>query len=410
MKYPVALHAIALTLMLFSLSAQAEELVAGDRINAANLEEALGKTFAGHKVSDLITEAMRFHIREWNLEVTLKDHEEVPLTQLELDNTAKYSDDVQFDPETLEVTGYTAGWPFPEIDPDDRWAGHKVMWNYYLQNTYGSSFDGDYHFLFTDASNGLERVQEWYNVQIKMIGRPYPPHVLEGGDLVAKALLFARQPFDVRGIGQFILRHNSPQVESNWAYLRSVRRVRRLSGGSWMDSLAGGVQLNDEYDGFAGRPSWYPDSRYLGTRWILAVPNLTLPLVKDGTYPTVDTEQPPYNNPVVEWEPRKVHVVEFTMPDEHPYSRRIYYVETEFPRIYMTEHYDRNNELAKISYVFSTPTEGDDGFIGMLPWQGTTFDINRREGWTYVNANGTLHDTELTPDDVTLQQLRRGPD
>lgn len=179
-----------------------------------------------------------------------------------------------------------------------------------------------------------------------------------------------------------------------------------------MDSLAGSVQLNDEYDAFAGRPSWYPEIKLLGKRWVLAVPHLKFPLVdesKKGTlemFRNIDTKNKPYMNAVLEWEPREVYIIEVTPPKEHPYSKKIMYLETKFPRFYMTEYYDKSGQFVKIQQIYSGPTKGADGYIGLLPWQGHTYDIKRKEGFIFVGHPSVLiNDLSIAPDDVTLGKL-----
>jgi hypothetical protein len=392
--------------------AAAAELKAGDVINAANLDKVKGDTFEGHAISSLVTEKMAFMIKNYGLSIRLRPSEALPVNPVDVEATRKYAGEVRFDPKTNEVTGYKAGLPFPDIDQSDPKAGHKLLYNNYYQNTTGSSFDGAYTFLFINADKGVERNQSWHTTTIKMKGRPGAQPVAGDGKLVNKQLLFATAPFDIRGIGIYTQRYDGPQLEDNWAYIKSVRRTRQLSGGSWMDNMAGGVQLNDEYDAFSARPSWFPDAKLVGKRWILAVPHLKLPIVnadKKGTpdeFPTVDLKNKPYWNPNVDWEPREVYVLEVTMPKEHPYSKRIMYMETKLPRFYMTEHYDKSGQFVKFSQVLSAPTKGGDGYMGMLPWQGHTYDLKRKEGFIYLALPGAMINRPgLKPEDATLGKL-----
>jgi hypothetical protein len=410
-KY-VVLSIAALTTAAVVQSAWAAELKAGDVINAANFDKLKNDTFEGHSVASLVTKQMEFMIKNYSMSIKLRNSEELPINQIDIDNTRKYAGEVKFDPATNEVSGYKAGLPFPNIDMADPKAGHKLLYNNYYQNTTGNSFDGAYTFLFINAEKGVERNQSWHTTTLKMKGRSGGQPVVGDGDLVNKQLLFATAPFDIKGIGIFTLRHDNAKLEDNWAYIKSVRRTRQLSGGSWMDNMAGGVQLNDEYDIFSARPSWFPDAKLIGKRWVLAVPHLKLPIInaaKKGTpeeFPTVDLQSKPFWNAKVEYEPREVYVIEVTMPKEHPYGKRILYMETKAPRFYMTEHYDKSGQFVKMQQVFSTPTKGGDGYNGMLPWQGHTYDLKRKEGFIYLADPGAMiNRVGLKPDDVTLGKL-----
>lgn len=405
---------IASTSVIAGQAANAAELKAGDVINAANFDQVKNDTFEGHTIRDMITDKVELLIKNYNLSIPLRHSEEIPVPQIDIENTKKYSGDVKIDPVTHEVTGYKTGTPFPDIDVNDPLSGFKAVWNYYYQNTYGSTFDGHYTFLFIDSNRGLDRVQRWYTLSLKMKGRQTGDPVLGDGSLVKKQLLYAVEPYDIKGIGIFTVRHDSPQLEDNWAYVKSVRRTRQLSGSSWMDSLAGSVQLNDEYDGFAGRPSWYPEAKIVKKRWILAVAHLPGPRVvsdapdRASKYPTVDLESEPFSMPTqkVAWEPREVYEIELKMPNEHPYSKRVLYMDVHFPRFYQVEHFDKAGEFAKISFVFTRPVKGGGGTIGMAPLQGIAFDVKRQEALVYLaEEDSTIDRPGITENDVTLGQL-----
>lgn len=407
---PVVLLSISATTGVQTVGAAV--LNEGFVINAANIDKIKADTFEGHAIGELIPERMEFIIKNFNLSLKLRRSEEIPLNQVDIENTRKYAANVKMDPVTKEISGYKAGLPFPTIDVKDPLAAYKAMDNSYYQNTYGNGFDGNYSFLFIDGDKGVTRSQLWYTNKLKMKGRVSGEPVLEDGKLVSKTLLFAKEPYDIKGLGIFTIRHDTPQLEDNWAYVKSVRRVRQLSGGSWMDSMAGSVQLNDEYDALAARPSWYPEARILRKRWILAVAHLKMPLVGPKgdpatQYPTVDLQNKPFMNPnsTVEWEPREVYEIDVKMPKEHPYSKRIMYQEVKFPRFYMAEHYDRSGEFVKFSVILTAPLKGGEGYVGTGPWQGHTYDIKRKEGFIYLaNSNVTLN-RAVQSSDVTLGQL-----
>ena len=412
-KYSTLTLVALATAAVFQSAEAAEELKPGYVINATNLDKAKNDTFEGHTLASLITDKMEFMIKNYNLSIKLRHSEEIPGSMVDIENTRKYASGVKFDPNTNEVTGYKAGLPFPNIDMRDPKAGYKAIYNYYYHNTYGKNFGGPYSFLWIDQEKGVFRTQLWSTLTLKMKGRS-DGAVLGDGNLVNKELTVATAPYDVKGIGIFVVRYDSARLQDNWAYVKSVRRTRQLSGGSWMDNAAGSVQLNDEYDLFAARPSWYPGVKIVGKRWVLAVPHLNLPVVdesKKGTpeeFPTVDLKSKPYWNPSakVEWEPREVYVIEVTPPQEHPYSKRVMYMEIKFPRFYMTEHYDKAGQFAKFQLVLSVPTKGDDGKFGMLPWQGITMDLKRKEGFIYLaHPSAAVDRSGVTPEDLTIGKL-----
>src|SRR5690606_29130558 len=124
---------------------------------------------------------VEYMIRNHGLKIPLKNSEVIEFPEIDRENTQKYAGDVKIDPNTLEVTGYKSGTPFPEIDVNDSLGGHKALWNYYYQNTYGNMFEGNYTFLFINTNRGVERTQRWYTLSLKMKGRRTGEPVLGDG-------------------------------------------------------------------------------------------------------------------------------------------------------------------------------------------------------------------------------------
>jgi hypothetical protein len=73
----------------------------------------------------------------------------------------------------------------------------------------------------------------------------------------------------MKGIGTFTIQYDSVKVDV-WAYVPAVRRVRRLSGGAWMDPVGSSDQLQDDLEIFNARPAG-TGYKMLGKRHVLAV-------------------------------------------------------------------------------------------------------------------------------------------
>lgn len=409
--FPCALAVTTLSLIGLP-AALAGELRPGDVINAANIDKVKNDTFEGKTLASLLTDKLEWQIRNWNLSIKLRKHEEIPVNARDTETTKKYASQVKFDSATNEVSGYIAGTPFPNVEANDPKAAYKLLYNYYYQGTTGHEFDGPYTFALVDGEKGLERIQRWTTTRYMMKNQSAKASPVEGdGKMVSKTLLYAKAPYDIRGLGTFSIRHDSPQLEDNWAYIKSVRRTRRLSGGSWMDTMVGD-QLNDEYDIWNARPSWYPEVKLVGKRWVLAIVHSALPIVEESKkdsideFPRVDLKNKPFWNPVAEWEPREVYVIEATPPQVHPYGKKVLYMETKFPRFYMAEYYDKTGQFWKFQQVLTSPLKGDDGYVGLPPWQGHTIDFKRKHATIYFgHTNLKINRAGFKSDDVTLGVL-----
>jgi hypothetical protein len=325
---------------------------------------------------------------------------------------------VKFDPLTRQATGWTAGMFFDpqDIDINDPDAGDKIIWN--LRGpTYGATMDlENISFVFIDGKDGVERIQRWSSQRYYMEGRLDGGPVQEGdGDIMQKTILVATSPQDIKGLGTFSIRYNDPsaqKADDTWAYLKSVRRSRRLTGNAWMDPIGGTVQLYDDWDIWDAVPTKYKSTKLIEKRWIFAVahsPDISVDLSKEGTveeFPSVGLNEAPYYYPAkhIEWEPREVFVVEGTPPDSHPYSKKIVYMEKDFPRPYLGEAYDKNGKFWKFFIFQNRPEIGDDGYKAVMPVVGHVIDYKSNFS-TVWSANMNSNPEGVEASDVTLRQL-----
>ncbi|MBI5923919.1 MAG: DUF1329 domain-containing protein [Betaproteobacteria bacterium] len=306
-------------------SVVAKELPAGTVISKANIDAIKNDTFEGHRVADLLTERTEWQVRSHNLQIKLRNSEPLELDPKYTEATKKYSKNVKYDPKTKEVIGWIAGMPFPNVSPDDPDAGAKLVWNRYLGFPVGDAINySKFAFLLIDGNTGLERVQHWVLTRYMMKGRLTGETVEGDGSILSNTLLFATYPQDIKGLGTFTTRYDSPKVEDQWAYIKSMRRIRRLSGGSWMDPIGGTDQLNDDVENWNARPSWYNGFKLVGKRWILAIAHTSAGKGKSTRgswnnvadskkntmeeFPYVDLKTAPYWNPNAEWEPKEVYI------------------------------------------------------------------------------------------------------
>src|SRR5262249_56287965 len=72
------------------------------------------------------------------------------------------------------------------------------------------------------------------------------------------------EPFDIRGTAFIVYRHTDPlRADDAWAYVPSLRRVRRISVETKSDSLLGTDHTLEDFYSFSGRVlDW--DWKFLG--------------------------------------------------------------------------------------------------------------------------------------------------
>jgi Protein of unknown function (DUF1329) len=388
----------------------AGELKAGDVIKASNLDAMLSQTFESKTIESMLPENIQWMIGEKGLTITLRHSEEFPIDPRWVAATKKYSRDVKYDSETRMVTGYKAGRAFPDLSMDDPYVADKLAWDLYFMDGYPADnfqYVPNFTYLMIDGDKGLERTMRWTFLKIAMRGRLGGEPVLGDGSLYYKQLMIANYPHDVRGVGQFIVRHTNGKKDNIYAYLRSARRTRRVSGGGWFDPIGGTDQLGDEVSLLSALPCWYPKYELLGKRYILTIAHskyegkwwdMDNP---QNPYPILDINNPPYWNFVDVWEPKEVYVLEATMPEERVFSKKRLYFDAKMFMPYYGEMYDKNGKFAKAMIFSMRPHVGEDNSWG-AHGSGSVIDFERNHATVFLLGKGALRNPDLGPNDVTL--------
>lgn len=369
----------------------AEEVPTGYVVSKANLSSVDNQTFDGHNLGSMITPAMRKMI-EYGL--TYKLAPTRPVIQPASLNAAteKYSGNVKYDRATRRISGYVAGIPFPNLSDKDPDVAEKAIWNqFYSALQLVDVIQVSTRVYAIDGTKGVERTFDLVNTQLKLTHRnsnePVAPKFLGDGSIYRKLLIFNLAPQDVAGTGAYIQRYDDGRLDDSWAYIKSIRRIRRMSGGTWMDPIPGTDLVNDDSACHDAFPTWYPKYKLVGKQWILALVHGTAPGAPGTTIDDfLDTKHAPYWNPINQhWEPREVLVIDGTPPDAHPYSRKRFYFDIEANGMLMCDLYDKKGQLWKFFPMVYAPTLMADGQHG----SGSNFvwitDLQRMHS-TYVHT------------------------
>jgi hypothetical protein len=408
------------TLIAIGLSAgglQAAELPEGTVISKDNLDKIRNDTFEGKAIGSMIPEKMEYMIMKEGLTMKIAHSKKIAMDPKYVEWSKKNVGTVKFNADRT-MSNWQAGMPFPPetIKLDDPTAGDKVIWNLRAA-TYGATMDlRNISFVFISGDKGVERVQRWQSRRYYMEGRlDGGPSTVGDGSIAQKTYLFATSPQDIRGLGTFSIRYNqadSKKPDDTWAYLKSVRRTRRLSGGAWMDPIGGTDQLYDDWDIWDAFPTKYRSNKLVGKRWVFAIahsPEVSVDLSKKDSvdeFPSVGLKDAPFYFPAkhIVWEPREVYVIEGTPPPEHPYSKKVVYMEVDFPRPYLGEMYDQKGEFWKYMIFQNRPDVGEDGYKAVMPVVGHVIDVKRRHSTTW-SANMKSNPKGVKEADVSLEKL-----
>lgn len=346
--------------LLAGVSAQAGEIPADTVLDAGNYDSLKSETLGGRTLDSLLTDIQKMMVRERGLTLRLQPQWDAPgLPQDLLAATERYRGQTQLDGANNRISGYTAGMPFPDIDVNDPDAAKKVVWNNYLAGPIGYTSSADFGFALFSMERGFERKNNWFYRRLYMSGRYGTEQpTLDDGKEHYRQILYAYYPEDIRGLGTVTYRYMDGRLDDIFAYVKSVRRVRRLSGGAWFDPIGGTDLLSDEPWILSGYPGWYQNQKLVDKRWLLMpVGDPESPgWVKDAEnlaeeYPYVETGHKPYGMPKLTWVPREVYVIEVTPPTEHYYSRKTWYCDVEYPIFHMADNYDKAGNLWKVQLL-----------------------------------------------------------
>ncbi len=226
-------------------------------------------------------------------------------------------------------------------------SGHEVM------TESGGKYSEYYH-----GGGSFERVLAGPYQRVMMSHRAdlaASDYKLNGGKGFAKNTAFREYtgftaPFDIAGTAFLILRYDDPRkTDDAWAYIPSLRRVRRISVEVRSDSLLGTDHTLEDFYGFNGRPmehTW----EYAGSAKMLAV-------IRSRTTDSV-YYGPNGWAPLDDWALRTVDILRmYPGRSGHPYSTKFIYVDRDSGEALYANAFDRAGQIWKLWQIQKVWTE-----------------------------------------------------
>ena len=325
----------------------------GDTINAANAAQVQSLVSPGTYYA--VTRGMQMHI--------------VAPTRIDWpppykSATEKYSGQVRLSSDRRTVEGYVAGQPFPLLDTNDADVATKIMWNMAFRPI--GTDDGDLRYFECQVVNFAPGAQQnvlldamiGHDAAYSELGRteveplPADPDFKNTGIWWRAAAYPIIQPAEERGGGGLRFRYWDPmRADDAWAYLPSVRRVRRVNEVVMSSSPGLSTWDPDHAGGFAAKLQEY-DYKFVGEREMLAVANAANspehPCPSDGGATACDEN----------WEMRHLYIVEVTPRPERIsgvlQSRTVVYIDSESWFNPYVDSYDRKGQLWKTQLYLLT--------------------------------------------------------
>jgi hypothetical protein len=177
-------------------------------------------------------------------------------------------------------------------------------------------------------------------------------------------------PYDIRGMASLTQRFLDPKPDSVYAYVPSIRRIKKLSGANRSDPYAGSDFISDDSFGWAGKNAsmkWTMVEKEAITLveladWLAEKP-IACPKQPDGSYEAKSphfksgyelegSTEAPWQKIGAVWVPRKVRILEATALDPYySYGKSIYHVDPYMGFVHKAV-YNRAGEYWKTMVIF----------------------------------------------------------
>ena len=376
-------------------AAQAEEVAEGTLLSAATIDSLLDKTLDGQPIRSVLVGQQEKMIRQYGWQMKLVKATPVKVTSGLLELTEKHKGEASLDA-GKHLVNYTTGVPFPDLDPADPDAGYKLTYNILRVGWLGDALNlQPLNFLIIDGKRGLEKEQGWVYRRFLMSGRLTEPPVLDSTIAKYEALVNV-YPNDTRGLGLLTVNYADGRLPDVYAYVKSLRRVRRLSSGAWADPVQGTDLLFDDTFGLNLDPTWYDNWKLLGKRKALVVDKSIMSVMDEkasgnAKYPFMRLGEAPYWNFIADnYEVHDVYELEGLPKNNHLVSRRHMFVGATLgaPKFYWQDHYDRKGEHWHTEVVSYKDWKWDDGRTGPTVTGVLLVDVQRLHATAFGYSSG----------------------
>jgi hypothetical protein len=313
------------------------------------------------------------------MEVAIKDAGDLSPAPMYKVATEKFKGQASIDADG-GVVNYTAGKPFDrtQFKAGSTEDGHKLAWNFQYRWQFEGAEVGENEWVWVVPGEShqnheimkghkaqyylgkgkFERVLTGRYKRVLMTGRvdlADQGYQLEGR--WAKGAEYRdyqgfTAPFDITGTAFLIQRYNDPhRTDDSWAYIPSLRRVRRISVEVKADSLLGTDLTLEDFYCFHGRILEH-EWEYMGTAKLLAVARSRYrESVFGGDMGIV---------PIDDWALRTMDVVKVTPKWKgHPYSYKVMMLDLDTNQCYYAEAYDKAGKTWKVLQASKIWTEDE---------------------------------------------------
>ena len=218
------------------------------------LPERRSDQIRGQAAQDYLPVEILDRIKAGEFAFEVRETTDLPVSDAYITATQNHAERVQLGADG-ELGGYVAGMPFPVLDPADEQAGLKAAWNY-RHRDFGNIVQVWNTFRLIEESGSVNReIENYYVVAFGMHRPPTDgprPNIWQEEGLLYKEYYHITAPFDLKNTISLKHRHIRDQAkDDDWVYSPAGRKIRKIIVKHEDVALDSGM-LNDDYFGFSG--------------------------------------------------------------------------------------------------------------------------------------------------------------
>lgn len=353
----------------------------------------------------LLPAEVLYLLQQGDFTITIQETTDLPLRETYITTTTEQFTGVSLDG-GYRIEHYQGGRPFPVIHPTDPRAGEKAMWNFHYRDVPNTldmrgTMDGVTNTGAIDrSSTGRMRVR--YGMD--RVGNEENDPQWESQGIRTKASFEALAPSDIEGnmrITTYYDDQHHPSIDLS--YSPQNRRTRKSYVNMIMRMGGGRYDVLQEeqppffFTGYIHDYKWiYKGEQTMLAPGFLRDDHLTFG-GKNNWYP---------NTP---WELRKVIILESVPKGDHPYSKRIFYLDAQTYAPFYVLSYDPQGAFVRLSLIIHGNPDfvpGSNGVRLPVPLGATWVNYSQDHAYRMIADNPSFNQ-DFSPRRFELMELLR---
>ncbi len=293
------------------------------------------------------------------------------------------------------------GFPFPDLDRNDKNFAIKYMWNFQARYIWDDHHDNGISYERRRGEDLRYKMLEqiWIYFKNRIICNPNPVMPTPNG-LFRAQLLHFKTPDSIKNTMNLSYRYADPKKpDDTYIYLPSMRRVLRAEAGQRSTPLLGSTQALDDFNGFDGNTNEFTYTLVKEQKVLAIMRGVKLTQKEAMGWNKKDVPFP-YDG----YEIRDAYVIDIKPKDpRYPQSKKRVWIDKEARQVLYTIAWDRAGKVWKVwQEAYKSIPVGNDTFLAV----SGVFGVDVQFGMaTYYLPDSEINTCRYNYNDVTPQAL-----